>query len=174
MADSAYINAMKSELTILLAEDDENDIALLQQALRKNNLPSAIQVCRDGEEAIKYLSGIEPYHNRQEHPFPGVVFLDIKLPKRSGLEVLAWIRSHPNFRVLPVMLLTSSRMESDIAEAYELGANAYIVKPSRFEEFQQVVKLVYQFWASCEKPRFSGSEETVARHAAVGMHVMGY
>ncbi|MDB6026191.1 MAG: response regulator receiver protein [Verrucomicrobiales bacterium] len=140
------------DLTILIAEDDENDIHLLERALRKNGITNPVQVCRDGEEAINYLRGIDSYADRTKYPFPSVIFLDLKMPRKSGLDVLSWLKAHSECSVIPAIMLTSSREESDIAAAYKLGANSYIVKPLNFEKFQEMIKTAYDYWGWCEKP----------------------
>jgi len=114
---------------ILLVEDDPDSVTLLQRAFRKAGLTNALQVVEDGEQAVRYLSGQEPYADPERHPLPVLVLLDLKLPRKSGFEVLAWLRREPDLRHLPVVVLTSSREPSDIKRAYDLGANSYLVKP---------------------------------------------
>jgi CheY-like chemotaxis protein len=144
---------MNRNLTILIAEDDENDVLLLHRALRKVGINNPIQVCRDGLEAINYLRGSDSYADRNKYPFPSVVFLDIKMPRKTGLDVLQWLKEHSECSVIPAIMLTSSREEKDIGQAYRLGANSYIVKPLKFEEFCEMVKMVYDYWSWCEKPK---------------------
>lgn len=144
---------MNRNLMILIAEDDENDILLLERALRKIGLNNPIGICRDGEDTIAYLRGSPPYDDRNKHPFPSVLFLDIKMPKKSGLEVLRWLQRHPHCNVIPTLVLTSSREESDIREAYAAGANSYMVKPQDLQRFQAMVKSAVEYWSCCEKPK---------------------
>src|SRR4051812_27289842 len=108
---------MNQDLTILIAEDDENDVHLLRQALLKNNITDPVQICSDGQQAIDYLRGAGSYANRSQFPFPTIIFLDIKMPKKSGLDVLEWLRANPDCAVIPVIILTASREEQDIARA---------------------------------------------------------
>jgi CheY-like chemotaxis protein len=139
--------------TILLVEDDPNDVFLIQRAFRRINLANPIQVVQDGEAAVLYLSGQEPYADRDRYPFPILVLLDLKLPRRSGLEVLEWLRQQPKLRRLPVVVLTSSRENSDLNRAYDLGANSYLVKPVAFDGLLEMVRSLNQYWLILnEKP----------------------
>jgi CheY-like chemotaxis protein len=144
---------MKYPTTILIAEDNDNELALLKHALTKNHLNNPIQVCRDGQETIDYLCGEGRFKDRLNYPFPGVLFLDLKMPKRSGLEVLEWIKAHPECSVGPVMVLTNSRLEDDIKRAYQLGANAYMVKPAKLSELAEIIETACKFWTFCERPK---------------------
>lgn len=137
---------------VLLVEDDPNDILLLERAFGKAQLTAPLQV-NDGEEAIAYLAGEGNYADRERHPLPNLVLLDLKLPKKSGLEVLHWLRQQPVLQRLPVVVLTSSREHSDVNRAYELGANSYLVKPVRSQDLVEMIKTldVYWLWMN-EKP----------------------
>jgi CheY-like chemotaxis protein len=137
----------------LLVEDEENDAALVKMAFKKNNIPNRVQFVRDGLEAIAYLNGEGVYADRTQYPFPEVLILDLKMPRMGGLELLAWIREHPDYRVIPTIIMTSSRQDPDIEKAYNLGANTYMIKPSSFEELAKMVKLAHDYWAASEKPR---------------------
>src|SRR5687767_12659328 len=119
--------------SLLHVEDDPNDVLLLQRAIRRGNLPIAVLAVGDGETAIAYLNGDAGYEDRQRYPIPDLVLLDLKIPRKSGLEVLSWIRDHPALRRLPVAVLTSSRHDRDIEQAYDRGANSYLVKPVGFD-----------------------------------------
>jgi CheY-like chemotaxis protein len=151
--DGASFYEMNRNLTILIAEDDPNDVILLERALRRNGINNPIQVSRDGEAALSYLQGLGEYANREKHPVPSVLFLDIKMPKKSGLEVLKWLHEHQECKVVPKIVLTSSRQESDVEEAYGLGAHSYIVKPVSFENLVQMIKTAFDYWSWCEKPK---------------------
>ncbi|HYG36052.1 MAG TPA: response regulator [Clostridia bacterium] len=131
---------------ILLAEDDLNDIELMLTALADHNLANEVDVVRDGEEALDYLFCRKAYANRTSGA-PAAVLLDIKMPKVDGLEVLRQIRADANMRLLPVVVLTSSREERDLLRSYLLGVNAYVVKPVDFEAFATAIKQVGMFWA---------------------------
>ena len=132
--------------TILLVEDDPNDVFLIQRAFRKANLANPIQVMKDGEAAVQYLSGQEPYADRDRYPLPILMLLDLKLPRRSGLEVLEWLKQQPKLKRLPVVVLTSSREHTDLNRAYDLGANSYLVKPVAFDSLLNMVQTLNQYW----------------------------
>ncbi|PSR17150.1 two-component system response regulator [filamentous cyanobacterium CCP3] len=118
---------MNTEHTILLVEDNPKDVFLVQRAARRAGVTTPLQVVSDGDAALNYLSGVAPYGDRAAYPLPVLVLLDLKLPRRSGAEVLAWIRQQPRLRRLPVVVLTSSREYADINGIYDLGVNAYIL-----------------------------------------------
>jgi CheY-like chemotaxis protein len=139
--------------TILLVEDDENDATLVKMAFEKNEILNPVQWVTDGLEAIAYLNGEGTYANREAFPFPEVLILDLKMPRMNGLELLAWIREHPEFRVIPTIIMSSSRQDTDVEKAYNLGANTYMIKPSSFEELARMVKLAHEYWASSVKPK---------------------
>jgi CheY-like chemotaxis protein len=121
-------------------------------------------VCRDGEEVLAYLQGKEPYANRQEYPFPRLLILDLKMPKLGGLDVLRWIRHHPHCAVIPTLILSTSILKTDIQEAYELGANAYLTKPGEFSKLQMLFRDLFAFWGHCELPDIaSGGKDRNAR-----------
>jgi two-component system response regulator len=133
--------------TILLVEDNRDDEELTLRALRKSNIMNEVIVARDGEEALDYLFGHGDFVSRGEtEMLPAVVLLDLKLPKISGIEVLREIRSHPRTHRLPVVVLTSSKEERDLAEVYDLGANSYLYKPVDFEKFLEAVGHVGMYW----------------------------
>lgn len=134
------------EKTILLVEDEDNDVFFLKRALKKANVPANLQVVRDGQSAIDYLERCNQHRDETQFPIPSLVLLDLKLPHVMGLEVLQWIRRQPEFRRLIVLILTSSRLEQDIDEAYRIGANGYLVKPSTPEEMIEIVQSIKQFW----------------------------
>ncbi len=133
-------------LTILHVEDDPNDVMLIGRAFRKANISGNVQVVNDGEQAVDYLSGNQGYSDRDAHPLPSLVLLDLKLPRKPGLEVLTWIRSREDLKRWPIVVLTSSKQPVDINRAYEIGANCYLVKPVNFEEMLEMVKTIDHFW----------------------------
>jgi CheY-like chemotaxis protein len=135
-----------TKTTILLAEDDQNDVMLIRRAFTKSHVVNPIACVENGEEAVAYLSGQGPYANRDDHPLPFMLLLDLKLPRMSGHEVLKWLRAQHGLRRLPVVVLTSSREPADINKAYELGANSYLVKPVVFEEFTTLLKQLQVYW----------------------------
>jgi CheY-like chemotaxis protein len=144
--------------TILIVEDDSNDLLLLQRSMRKAQWANPLQVAPHGDAAIAYLGGEPPYDDRARYPLPGLVLLDLKLPRRGGLEVLAWLRAQPALRRLPVVVLTSSKEHSEVNRAYELGANSYMVKPGSLHEWQAIVALIHSYWAANETPTLTPSQ----------------
>ncbi len=136
---------------ILLVEDNPNDVELTVNALQEAHLANPVDVVNDGEQALDYL------HRRGRHaqrtgPLPAVILLDLKMPKLDGHEVLRAIRADPVLRLTPVVMLTSSREESDLYRSYESGANAYVVKPVDFEDFVAAINQLGFFWALLNEP----------------------
>ena len=134
------------ECVILLAEDDVNDVLLVQRAFQKSSIANPLQVVRDGEEAVAYLSGNLQYADRDRYPLPVLLLMDLKMPRRSGLEVLVWLRQQPGLKRLPVVVLTSSNQSPDINRAYELGANSYAVKPCTLEGYGKFAEALLAWW----------------------------
>ncbi len=139
------MNAFKRNI-IFLVEDNPDDEILTRRALKSNNLINEIVVAHDGQEAIDYLSNEKPYDKGRLTDFIAFILLDLKLPKIGGLEVLKFVRSNPETKLTPVIILTSSKEESDIAESYRLGANSYVQKPVSFAKFTESVKLMGEYW----------------------------
>lgn len=136
----------------MLVDDDPNDVELTLMALTENGLANVVvAVARDGEEALDYLHRRRTYQTR-EAGNPSVVLLDLKLPKVDGLEVLRIIKLDPGLKSVPVVMLTSSREERDLVRSYDLGTNAYVVKPVEFDTFVEVVREVGLFWAVVNQP----------------------
>jgi CheY-like chemotaxis protein len=136
---------------ILMAEDDPMDVELTLTALEENKIANEVVVVRDGAEALAYLRREGEYRSRQEGN-PALVLLDLKMPKVDGLQVLKEIRSDPALKMIPVVILTSSREERDLVQGYSLGVNAYVVKPVDFGEFASAVKEIGLFWAVINEP----------------------
>jgi CheY-like chemotaxis protein len=136
---------------ILLAEDNPNDVELALEALSENNLANEVVVVNDGEEALDYLFCRGEFENRSTGN-PAVILLDLKMPKIDGLEVLSVVRKEESLRSVPVVMLTSSREESDLVESYRLGVNAYVVKPVNFQQFTKAVSIIGLFWAVINEP----------------------
>jgi CheY-like chemotaxis protein len=141
---------------ILLAEDNPNDVELILTALTEARLLNEITVTHDGAQALDYLYRRGPYAGRPG-PQPAVILLDLKMPKIDGREVLRHIRADPELRAIPVVVLTSSREESDLVQSYQLGVNAYVVKPVDFEEFIAAVGRLGFFWALLNEPPPDGA-----------------
>lgn len=131
---------------ILLIEDNPRDRELTLTALEGNNLANEIVTLRDGEEALDYLYRRNGFSGRNDGD-PTVILLDIKMPKLDGIEVLRQLKNDPQLKLIPIVMLTSSREEKDLVDAYQLGVNAYVVKPVDFQEFVEAVKNVGLFWA---------------------------
>jgi len=148
---------------ILLVEDNGKDIELTLGALEEHRLANEVVVARDGVEALDYLQARGAYAGRNDG-HPPVVLLDIKMPRMGGLEVLRHVKADPELKKVPIVMLTSSREEPDLAEAYELGVNAYVVKPVEFQQFTEVVGQVGAFWAILnELPAHSSRREESPR-----------
>jgi len=142
---------IENDIEILLVEDNPNDVELALDALREQKLANRIQVVGDGAEALDFLFCTGAYESRPNQ-FPKVILLDLKLPKVSGLEVLARIRTDPHTRSLPVVILTSSSEERDIVESYRLHVNSYIVKPVDFEQFTEAIRQIGFYWLLLNQP----------------------
>jgi two-component system response regulator len=140
------------EIDILLIEDNENDAELAIRALQKNNVARNIIHLKDGEDALDFLFGKGQYEGRNINNKPQVILLDLKMPKVSGLEVLEQIKSNELTKTIPVVMLTSSKEHPDVAKAYLLGANSYIVKPVDFDNFRKVVNELGIYWLHLSQP----------------------
>jgi CheY-like chemotaxis protein len=132
--------------TILLVEDDENDVLLIRRAFQKLGIDAAVHRVGDGDAAVAYLAGAGEYADRARYPRPVAVLLDLKLPRRSGLEVLMWARKEAGLTYLPIIVLTSSREATDLKQAYAFGANSYLVKPVEFGSLLELVRSFEDYW----------------------------
>lgn len=141
--------------TILLVEDEENDVIFMKMTLEKGGLASALQVAEDGQQALDYLSGKGEFADRARFPVPALVFLDLKLPHVMGMDVLKWIREQPEMDTMVVIMLTSSQQGTDIRRACSLGANSYLVKPSSPAGLTEIVDLVKRYWLNLNQPTAS-------------------
>jgi CheY-like chemotaxis protein len=139
--------------TVLLVEDNTKDVLLIQRAFRRAEVSINLQVVNDGDAAVDYLAGQAVFCDRNFYPLPILMLLDLKLPRRSGSEVLTWLRQQPLLKRLPVVVLTASKECADINHVYDLGANAYIVKPFAFDDLVQIVQTLNLHWLVLnEKP----------------------
>ncbi len=148
----------KIEFTVLLVEDDLNDIFLVKRAFKMARLPDLLQVTTDGQEAILYLRGEGKYADRQAHPLPKLIVMDIKMPRKSGFEVLEWIKQNGPLRRIPVVIVSASNNPADINRAYELGANAYMVKPMDYRAVAHLFESITHYWGwECAKPQLEAA-----------------
>ena len=137
---------MATYAPILAAEDEETDGLLLKLALRESGLRNPLVIAQDGQIAVDYLSGEPPYQDRLIHPLPGLLLLDLKMPRMNGFEVMAWLVERPEFQHLPVVVLSSSTNESDMEKARQLGAREYLVKPNDFRKLTKMLQDVAARW----------------------------
>jgi two-component system, response regulator len=137
---------------ILLVEDEPDDAFFFQHCLREAGIANRVSVARDGLEALDYLKGIGKFADRETHPLPCLVVLDLKLPRATGFEVLEQMRLEPALRRMIVLVLTSSSSDRDIVTSYDLGANAYLVKPSDSRELVRMVQTLRDFWLTYNRP----------------------
>lgn len=141
-----------NQVEILMVEDNPNDAELALRALKKNNITNSVVQVTDGEEALDFLFARGKFAGRTLENWPKVVLLDLKLPKVDGLELLRAMRADPRTKLIPVVVLTTSREESDIIESYRLGVNSYIVKPVDFDKFMDAVKDMGLYWLLLNQP----------------------
>ena len=150
--------------TILLVEDDANDVFFMQRAMKLAGVVHPVHVVSDGQQAVHYLAGTGGHADRAKFPLPCLVLLDLKLPLIMGLDVLKWIRAQPELKHIIVLVFTSSRLAPDISKAYFLGANSYLVKPSSAEELPEMVRMIKRYWLEMSQvprdPAFDESRET--------------
>jgi CheY-like chemotaxis protein len=134
------------ERCILLAEDNEDDVFFMLRAAKAAGITHPIHVVPHGQAVVDYLSGVNGYADREKYPLPFLMFLDLKMPQKSGLEVLAWLRAQPALQTMLVLILTTSREESDVQRAYRLGVNSFLVKPPNAAQLVDLMKLVRLYW----------------------------
>jgi CheY-like chemotaxis protein len=146
---------------IMLVEDDPADARLIQRAFTKAGLTAELIRLSNGDEAVAYLDGLAPFENRSSHPLPSLLILDIKLPRRTGLEVLKWLRDrNDGLRRLPTIMLTSSTHAADVDCAYDFGANSYLAKPETSEALLDIAQNIKKYWLTLnENPTLSGGKE---------------
>src|SRR5215469_3895428 len=137
---------MYERSTILIAEDTEADVVLLRLAFQKAEINASLQVVRDGQQAIWYLSGTDGYEDRQRYPLPDLLLLDLKMPLVDGFQVLAWRREHPSLWLMPVVALSSSVLAEDVAKVLQLGANSYVEKPVGLDRLTEAAGAIGRFW----------------------------
>lgn len=135
-------------LNVLVVEDDPDDIFLIREALEAGGFNGKVMMAIDGQEALEYIMGAGPFHDRNFFPVPELILLDLNLPKRNGFEVLQFLRRHKTLKRVPVVVLTTSSTQQDVDAAYELGANGYLQKPGNFHSFIESLKRLYTMWNS--------------------------
>ena len=135
-----------SQYPVLYVEDNADDVLLLRHAFKRADILDPVQFAQDGQEAIDYLAGAGKFSDRKKYPMPRLVLLDLKLPKKTGIEVLQWIREQPALRKLPVIILSASAQKSDVGRCYELGVNAFLVKPSSIDTLGDMCRAIQHFW----------------------------
>lgn len=142
-----FEEGLKVMQTILLVEDSSVDILLMQRAFRDRIFTNiSLQIVRDGDAAVFYLNGDGEYSDRDRYPLPAIILLDLKLPRRSGHDVLAWLKQQPQLKRLPVVILTSSNQTLDVRRAYDLGVNSYLVKPVGFASLSEMMQSFGEYW----------------------------
>lgn len=140
----------RGHLVLLLVEDDENDIVLVRKAIESAGAGHSVHAVHDGEQAIQYLQGLGEFADRRKYPVPNVVLTDLKMHKMGGFELLKWLRTNPLFSVIPTIVYSSSAMDEDVREAYQLGANSYICKPTSLSGLVDTLRILYEYWERCE------------------------
>lgn len=136
----------------MVAEDDEDTVLFMRRAFKKSGIDDGFQAVSDGVEAVAYLSGEGQYADRHKFPFPTVLLCDLKMPRMDGYELLRWLGEHESCKVVPTVIFSSSRLESDVHQCYVMGANAFLEKPTSPDEMAEVLKAMYEFWCRCEVP----------------------
>ena len=136
---------------IMLADDDETEAFLTTRAFEQAGIPNRLLVVSNGQGAIEYLAGKDHFANREAHPLPCLLLLDQKLPDRSGLEVLEWVRSQSSVCTLPVLVLSASDSDGDVQAAYLVGANGYLVKPTKFDDMLAMARAIKEYWLTVNR-----------------------
>lgn len=145
--------------TILVVEDERNDVFFLEYAFQTAGITNPLRVAEDGQQAIDYLAGAGKYANRIKYPLPCLILLDLKLPVKSGFDVLRWIQQQPALKAISVLVLSSSRERIDVNTAYQLGARSYLVKPHSINERLQLARAIKHYWLELnEFPKFQGCD----------------
>ena len=137
---------MENAGAILVAEDNGDDVLLIRMAFQKAGLTNPMAIVSNGEEVVHYLKGEGIYSDRKKYPIPSILLLDLKMPRMTGFEVLSWIKQQPEWRSLPVIVLTMSAYGPDVKQAYQMGANSFLTKPTEFNAFVETVKQLATFW----------------------------
>jgi CheY-like chemotaxis protein len=153
------VHGMHRQCTILIVDDDENDIFFVKRAFTEINVHCTFQVLKNGQEVIDYLNGEEQYADRDEYPMPMMILMDLKMPVMDGFEVLSWIRSRPGIKVIPTIIFSSSDLPLDITRAYELGANSFMTKSVTYDGLLLKLQTLSQYWLEhCKHPLVGEAE----------------
>lgn len=143
-------------MNVLLVDDDANHALLVRLGFQKLGLGNSLHIVDSGEAAISYLSGSDGFHDRQLFPLPHVILTDLKMPGIDGFEFLIWLRAHPEWAVVPTVVMSSSDESADVRKAYALGANSFLVKPAEWNELMRLIEVILQYWARCQCPPRDG------------------
>jgi CheY-like chemotaxis protein len=144
---------MNGGYPILLVEDSPDDVLLIERVFNRADFNHPLRTVTDGEKAIEYLKGLEEYSDRAAYPYPGLVILDLKMPGLGGFDVIRWMRGHPQAKLVPIIVISGSSEPADVNRAYELGANAFMVKPANHRALEQLLSTIGEFWLASEGPR---------------------
>jgi CheY-like chemotaxis protein len=145
---------MQRTCTILIVDDDENDIFFAKRAFTDINIHCTFQILRNGQEVVDYLSGQGPYADRARHPLPMMILMDLKMPIMDGFQVLEWLRARPGIKVIPTIIFSSSDVPSDITHAYELGANSFMTKSVTYDGLLLKLQTLSHYWLEhCKHPQ---------------------
>lgn len=142
----SIVKGRQTTVTILMADDDDDDCVLVREALAESRLANQLRVVKDGEELMDYLYHRGKYLEKMTSPLPGLILLDLNMPKKDGREALREIKADPNLRKIPVIILTTSKAEEDVYRTYDLGANSFIIKPVTFSALVEVMKSIGKYW----------------------------
>ena len=152
---------MHRQCTILIVDDDENDIFFVKRAFTEINVHCTFQMLKNGQEVIDYLSGHGEYANREKHPLPIMILMDLKMPIMDGFEVLTWLRSRPGLKVIPAVVFSSSDLPTDITRAYELGANSFMTKSVTYDGLLLKLQTLSRYWLEhCKHPQIAETDGT--------------
>ena len=150
---------MYRSCTILIVDDDENDIFFVQRAFTEINVHCVFQILKNGQEVVDYLSGIGEYADREKYPLPMMILMDLKMPIMDGFQVLAWLRNRPGLKVIPAIVFSSSDIPADITRAYELGANSFMTKSVTYDGLLLKLQTLSQYWLEyCKHPQVAEAE----------------
>jgi CheY-like chemotaxis protein len=150
---------MRRQHTILIVDDDENDIFFVKRAFTEINVHCTFQMLKNGQEAVDYLQGHGEYANREKYPLPMMILMDLKMPIMDGFQVLAWLRTRPGIRVIPTIVFSSSDLASDITRAYELGANSFMTKSVTYDGLLLKLQTLSQYWLEhCKHPQVAEAD----------------